>query len=93
MSDKYKRDLKKILVYLFDQFYKDDIVNANALITKELLEKQIDSSKEKVNGYLKEHRLKITDYRAFTDKNYPKSYLFNEIPILVIPKWWKPDIS
>ena len=90
-QERLKRNVKKILVYLFHQFYQTekDVREVNALITKEMLEKKIDSSEKAVNYYLKQNQISLKDYRTILDSNYPKTLAYGDIPIMIFPKGWK----
>lgn len=90
-EERTKRNVKKILVYLFHQFYETekDVKEVNALITKELLERKIDSSVKTVNHYLKTNQVKLKDYHTAVDKNYSKKIIYSDIPIMIYPKGWK----
>jgi hypothetical protein len=90
-QERLKRSVKKILVYLFHQFYENekDIKEVNALITQEMLERKIDSSEKAVNYYLKQNQIRLKDYRTILDSNYPKKMAYGDIPIMIFPKGWK----
>ena len=86
------KDLKKILVYLYDNFSKteSDVKIINGKIIVEFLEHRIDSSKEVVDNYIKENNIKVSEYLTILDRRFAKRYNNGNTPILVYPKGWKP---
>lgn len=78
MKDKYneKRELKKLLIFLYDWF-KGEPVNEediNNKIKDEIATHKLKVTKEQVNDYFKDRRLKgdaikLSDYKTFWQVN------------------------
>ena len=88
-----KKELKKILVYLYHQFSKDekDVQMINETIIAEMLEKKIDSSRNTVNQYLKENNVKLSSYLVLFESKFSKKVKWDDkSPIIIYPKGWHP---
>ena len=73
------KEFKKILVVLYDKFN-----GSNVLITAELLERKEKMDEKTVQDYIIEHNLKISDYKAFWEKKFPKRYANELEPVMII---------
>lgn len=61
--------LKKILVVLYHKYN-----GSNIKITNELLERKEQMDEKTVQEYIKDHKLNLSDYKAFWEKKFPNRY-------------------
>lgn len=73
------QDNKKILIYLYHVFNGD-----NGKIITELMERKVKADRETVTNFIKEHNIKLSDYKCMWEKNFPKRYKDNLSPVMII---------
>ena len=76
------KELKKLLIYLFIKLNGN-----NDDISLELLENKLGANKETVDTFLREQKVKLTDYCVFFEQGFLKSYKQDCInPVLIYDK-------